>query len=153
MADEDKHTKTPTQQVEVKEEAKQSEGPSIREVIEQTAREDERPQSRNLTLSKILGGDLLSARTLRHNIWLIVIIVVFLVIYTANRYSCQRYLIEIDKLNTQLQDVKYKAMSANSQITEMCRESKVIEKLRNNKDSVLKMSSQPPYIINVPKEK
>lgn len=151
MADKDNSTKEAPKASQ--EEAKQDEGLTIREAIAQTAREDERPQSRNLTLGKILGGDLLSTQTLRHNIWLIVIIVVFLFIYTANRYSCQRYLIEIDKLNTQLQDVKYKAMSANSQITEMCRESKVIEQLRNNKDSVLKMSSQPPYIINVPQEK
>lgn len=143
-------------QAEAKPQTEQKEDEKLnafREVIAETAREDERPQSRNMTLSKILGGDLLSASALRHNIWLIVIIVVFLIVYTANRYSCQRYLIKIDKLNQELKDAKYKAMAANSQITEICRESKVLEQLQNNKDSVLKMPSQPPYIIQVPEEK
>ena len=37
-------------------------------------------------------------------------------------------------------------------LTEKSRESHVLELLKNNKDSVLKIASQPPYIINVPEE-
>lgn len=32
----------------------------------------------------------------------------------------------------------------------MCRESNVLEMLKNNKDSILHIANQPPYIINVP---
>jgi len=76
----------------------------------------------------------------------------FLIIYVANRYSVQKDLIEIDKLQDELQDAKYKALSSSSQLTEKSRESHVLEMLNNNKDSVLKIASQPPYIINVPEE-
>ena len=58
----------------------------------------------------------------------------------------------IDKLETELKDAKYKALSSSSTLTEKCRESHVLDVLRQNKDSVLKTSDQPPYIIYVPEE-
>ena len=64
----------------------------------------------------------------------------------------QKDLIEIDQLQKELQDAKYKALSSSSQITEKSRESNVLEMLKNNKDSVLHIATQPPYIINVPEQ-
>lgn len=124
----------------------------LKAAIAEQAREDEQPQSSNFTLRKILGGDILSARLLRNNIWLILVIVGFTIIYISNRYSVQKYLIEIDKLNTELEDAKYRALSSSSQLTEKSRESHILELLKNRKDSVLKMSDRPPYIINVPEK-
>ena len=72
--------------------------------------------------------------------------------YIANRYRIQKNLLEIDRLNTMLQDAKYKALSSSSQLTEKSRESHVLDMLKNNKDSVLKIPSQPPYIVNVPEK-
>ena len=65
----------------------------------------------------------------------------------------QKDLLEIDRLNKELKDAKYKALSSSSQLTEKCRESHVLEVIRHSKDSILKMPSQPPYIITVPKNK
>lgn len=124
----------------------------LKAAIAEQAREDEQPQSSNFTLRKILGGDILSAHLLRNNIWLILVIVGFTIIYISNRYSVQKYLIEIDKLNTELEDAKYRALSSSSQLTEKSRESHILELLKNRKDSVLKMSDRPPYIINVPEK-
>jgi len=137
-----------------KEEAVAEKGPSpsLVEAIKGQAREDEQPQSKTFTLRKILGGDLLSAALIRKQIWVVVIIATFIVLYITNRYSCQRYLIQIDKLNKELKDVKYRAMSSGSMLTEMSRESRVLEKLKENEDSVLHISKQPPFIIKVPKE-
>jgi hypothetical protein len=101
-------------------------------------------------LRKILGGDFLSAELVRRNIWPLVLVVFFTVIYVAFRYQCQQDLILIDKMEGQLKDAKYKALSSSSTLTERCRESQVLEKLRQNHDSLLHPSSQPPYIINVP---
>lgn len=64
----------------------------------------------------------------------------------------QNDIIELDKLQKELQDTKYKALSTSSQITEKSRESNVLDMLKNNKDSVLHIATQPPYIINVPEE-
>ena len=122
----------------------------LKNAIEDQAREDERPLASNFTLKKILGGDIFSAHFLRNNIGLIVLIVFFIIIYISNRYSVQKNLIEIDRLQTELSDAKYRALSSSSQLTERSRESHVLEILKTNKDSILKIPSRPPFIINVP---
>lgn len=129
------------------------EGLSLKEVIEEQAIEDENPLSSKLSLRKILGGDLLNTATIRRQVWLFLLIGFFCILYIANRYSCQKDIIEIDKLQTELSDAKYKALSSSSQLTEKSRMSNVIDILKNNKDSALKIASQPPYIINVPEGK
>lgn len=123
---------------------------TLKEVIEETATEDEAPQSRMFSLRKILGGDILSAAIIRRQVWLILLIVFFMIIYVSNRYSCQQDIIEIDKLHQQLTDAKYKALSSESELTELSRESNVLEMLKDNKDSVLKIAGQPPYFIEIP---
>ena len=123
---------------------------TLKEVIEETATEDEAPQSRMFSLRKILGGDILSAAIIRRQVWLILLIVFFMIIYVSNRYSCQQDIIEIDKLHQQLTDAKYKALSSESELTELSRESNVLEMLKDNKDSVLKIASQPPYFLEIP---
>lgn len=123
---------------------------TLKEVIEETATEDEAPQSRMFSLRKILGGDILSAAIIRRQVWLILLFVFFMIIYVSNRYSCQQDIIEIDKLHQQLTDAKYKALSSESELTELSRESNVLEMLKDNKDSVLKIASQPPYFIEIP---
>jgi len=126
--------------------------PTLAEVIRSQATEDERPHSRNFTLRKILGGEILDTSTIRKQIWVFVLVTAFIVLYISNRYSCQQYLIRIDELNIELKDVKYRALSSGSMLTEMSRESRVLEKLRNSKDSVLHISKQPPFIVNVPEK-
>lgn len=126
--------------------------PSLKEVIEEQATEDEAPQSRLFSLKKILGGDILYTSFVRRQIWLFMLIGAFLIVYIGSRYSCQQDLIQIDKLQVKLKDAKYKALSSTSQLTEISRESNVIELLKNNKDSVLKIPSAPPYKIEVPEE-
>lgn len=125
---------------------------TLKTVLKNKAREDEEPLSANFTLYKILGGDILTAHLIRSQIWLIMLVVFFVIVYISNRYSVQQQLLEIDVLNKELKDAKYKALSSSSELTERCRESRVLEMLRHNKDSILKMPSQPPYIINVPEK-
>ena len=124
----------------------------LKQVIAEQAIEGEAPLTSNLSVRKILGGDILTARIIRRQIWLVILVVFFVIIYISNRYSIQKDLIEIDQLQKELQDAKYKALSSSSQITEKSRESNVLEMLKNNKDSVLHIATQPPYIINVPEQ-
>ena len=125
---------------------------SLKEVIAKQAIEEEASGSSSFTLRKILGGDILTAQIIRRQIWLVILIVFFVIIYISNRYNIHNDIIELDKLQKELQDTKYKALSTSSQITEKSRESNVLDMLKNNKDSVLHIGTQPPYIINVPEE-
>ena len=127
---------------------------TLKEAIAKQVAEDDGfvLNSSTVTLRKILGGDILTSKVMRRQIWLILLIVFFLIIYISNRYSVQKDLIEIAALQDSLQNAKYRALSSNSLITEKSRESHVLELLKNNKDSTLKIANQPPYIINVPEE-
>ena len=125
---------------------------SLKAALAKQAIEEEASGSASFTLRKILGGDILTAQVIRKQIWLFVLIVFFVIIYISNRYSIQKDLIELDQLQKELQDTKYKALSTSSQITEKSRESNVLDVLKHSKDSILHIATQPPYIINVPEE-
>ena len=102
-----------------------------------------------ISVKSILGGDFLTADMVRRQIWLFMLMVVFTVVYVAFRYQCQQDLIAIDKLEKEVLDAKYKALSCSSTLTERCRESHVLEALKQNKDSLLHVADQPPYIIYI----
>lgn len=119
------------------------------QLIKDKAREDDPRPSSTLTLRTILGGDFLTADMIRRQIWLIVLLVVFAIVYVAFRYQCQQDMLRIDKLEEELTDAKYKALSSSSTLTEKCRESHVMEALKENKDTLLKASDEPPYIVVV----
>ena len=118
--------------------------------IKETVKEEDPKLSPTMTLRTILGGDFLTAEMVRHQIWLIMLVVLFAVIYVAFRYQCQQDMITIDKMEKELLDAKYKALSSSSTLTEKCRESHVLDALKNNKDSLLHIADLPPYIINIP---
>jgi len=135
------------------EQQKEDEGMAqLKEAIKEQATEEEKPQTSSLNLRKILGGEFLSAQMLKNQIWLIILIVAITLVYVSNRYSCQKDIIEITQLKDSLRDAKYKALASSSELTEKSRESNVLEMLKNNKDSVLHIASQPPYIIKVPEK-
>ena len=130
---------------EMKEQAKKT-----IQLIKEKASEEDPKLTSTLTLRTILGGDFLTAEMVRRQIWLFVLMVVFCIAYVAVRYQCQQDLIAIDKLEKELLDAKYKALSSSSTLTEKCRESHVLDALKQNKDSLLHIADQPPYIIYVP---
>lgn len=130
---------------EMKEQAKKA-----IQLIKEKASEEDPKLTPALTLRTILGGDFLTADMVRHQIWLFVLMVVFCIAYVAVRYQCQQDLLTIDKLENELMDAKYKALTSSSTLTEKCRESHVLDALKQNKDSLLHIADQPPYIINIP---
>ena len=129
---------------EIKEQAKKT-----IQKIKDTAKEEDPKLSSTVNLRTILGGDFLTAEMVRSQIWLIVLVVLFTIIYVAFRYQCQQDMIAIDKMEKELLDAKYKALSSSSTLTEKCRQSHVLDALKNNKDSLLHIADQPPYIINI----
>ncbi len=120
------------------------------QIIKETVSEEDPRPSQQLNLRTILGGDLLTTQVVRSQIWLFILIVAFTIIYVAFRYQCQQDMLTIDKLETKLKDAKFKALSSSSVLTEKCRESHVLDILKQNKDSLLHQADQPPYIIEIP---
>lgn len=137
---------------EIKKEAEKEEKVSTLEMLKNSVSEEDNNPTTQLSLKTILGGDILNAELFRRQLWLIVIIVVFVIIYVASRYQCQQDIIKIANMESELKDAKYRALSISSKLTERCRESHVLQLLKENNDSLLQVSDQPPYIINIPEE-
>ena len=119
-------------------------------IIKETASEEDPRPPQQVNLRTILGGDILTAGMVLSQIWLFLLIVAFTIVYVAFRYQCQQDMQTIDRLETELKDAKNKALAASSTLTEKCRESHVLEILKQNKDSLLHIADQPPYIIQIP---
>lgn len=141
----------PSDEIENNDNEEDKVGLSLSEIIREQATEEDSPLTKNnLSLKKILGGDMLVAEVVRKQIWLILLITLFLIIYIAQGYSYRKYVLEIDRLTVQLKDAKYKALSTKSELTERTRESKILEMLKINNDTLLHISDRPPFIIEVP---
>lgn len=130
-----------------KEQKKES---TLRQLKERASEDDEAPIG-TLTLRQIVGGDYLLA-LVRHYVWFIVLVVLLTCVYVGVRYQCQQDVIEISRLEKELVDAKYRAMSSSSTLTEICRQSNVLKVLSENEGNNLVMPNQPPYIIDVSKE-
>lgn len=120
---------------------------ALRHLKEQASEDDEAPIG-TLTLRQIVGGDYLLA-LVRHYVWFIVLVVLLTCVYVGVRYQCQQDVIEISRLEKELTDAKFRAMSSSSNLTELCRQSNVLKVLSQNEDNQLMMPEQPPYIIDV----
>ena len=136
---------------EGKSQAEVSESARALQRIKESASEDDDAPVGSLSLKQIVGGDYLFA-LVRHHIVLILFIVFFLVFYIGVRYQCEQDVLEINQLEKELVDAKYKALSSSSNLTELCRQSNVLKVLRENQDTLLHLSDQPPYIIEVPED-
>jgi hypothetical protein len=147
---EEPQTEEQVSEAEEEGKAKESTLKETIQMIKESASEEDPKPSGQLNLRTILGGDLLTTEVVRSQIWLFVLIVAFSIVYVAFRYQCQQDMIAIDKLEHKLTDAKYKALSSSSTLTEKCRESHVLEILKQNQDSLLHQADQPPYIIEVP---
>lgn len=125
---------------------------SFRQALSEQIQEEDAaaPRGQKISVMKILGGDFFMSQILRRNLGIIAIVGLCIICSISNRYSCEKSLLEIDRLKAELKDAKYKALSTSSRLTEQSRQSNVLEMLKNNKDSLLKIATQPPFIVNVP---
>lgn len=111
-----------------------------------TKNEGVEPRS-NLSLREILGGDILTNGWLKRQMGLIVLCAFFAIIYITNRYSSEQEMIEIEKLKTDLVDMRYRALTRSSELTVKTRQSRIEQSLRMTGDSILESPKEPPFII------
>ena len=123
--------------------------PSIGEMIRQEVKEGEEVPPGNFTMSRVLGGTLILT-IFQRQVKLLLLITVFLIIYITCRYQCQKQMVEIDRLERKLVTVRYKATVYSCELTEMSRESNIIDLLGQRGDSTLVIPNEPPYKINIP---
>lgn len=126
------------------------EHPTLGEVVARRATEEDKSPRPGLTLNDILGGEILNTSTVRKQIWLILLISAFAIVYISNRYSFQQNQIKLSELRNDLQEIRYRQRAVSSELTELTRKSKVLDMLKQCQDSTLHTSNEPPYKINIP---
>lgn len=119
------------------------------EKLKQFTEEDENKNSSSSSLRSILGGDFLTAKMVRGQLGLIILIAIFFIFYINNRYKNQAELIEIDNLKKELDDARFRALTRSSELTSRSRQSYIEDYLRSNKDSLLQISSSSPFVIKL----
>lgn len=115
-------------------------------------RSEEAEQHSNMSLKQILGGDILTGDWLKRQMGLIVMCCLFTIIYITNRYSAEQEIIEIERLKTELQEIKYRALTRSGELTVRSRQSQIEEYLKTTNDSTLSVPKEPPYRINTQTE-
>lgn len=123
--------------------------PSIGEMIRREVKEGEEVPPGNFTMSRVLGGTLILS-IFQRQVKLVLLITVFLIIYITCRYQCQKQMVEIDRLERKLVTIRYKATVYSCELTEMSRESNILDMLAQRGDSTLVIPKEPPYKINIP---
>lgn len=103
-------------------------------------------KKKEVSLKSFLGGDILESDFLRRQVGLIVVVLIFFVIHIHNRYAAQQELILIDRLKKDLIDIKYDALTRNSELMEKSRQSR-IEEYISKEETELRVSTEPPYQI------
>lgn len=99
-----------------------------------------------INLRSILGGDMFGGRRFRRQMWYFLMLCAMAVVYVANRYACQRAEIHREELTGELQDRKFKALTAAAELTEFSMRSNVEENLP---DSTLQTATRAAYSLPV----
>ena len=105
--------------------------------------------NRKVTLSTILGGDILAGPWFSRQFVYIIMVLFMVIVYINNRYTCQQKMIEQRALNDTLLDRRYKALTRSSQLKERMRRSYIEEALT---DTTLQTANTPSFNLKVDQE-
>ena len=70
-------------------------------------------------------------------------------LYITNGYQAQVEMMKETELEAELKDWRYRSITRVSELTQLCRQSQLEQKLREQGDSTLTPSKVAPFIINV----
>ena len=99
-----------------------------------------------VTWRSFVSGEILLNPAFRRQIPLLIVILLFTIVYIDNRFAVQQQIIEIDRKEKALTEMKYIALTRSSELTEMTRQSRIEEAI-NACQSELTTATNPPYLI------
>ncbi|MDR1403395.1 MAG: hypothetical protein LBJ60_06815 [Tannerellaceae bacterium] len=108
------------------------------------AAERKKKKRKESSFMYILGGGILKEDFILRHTKMIVLVVMMVFFFIGNRYTCMQKLREIDRLQQQLRDLRYEALSISSELTGNSRQSQ-IESLVERQGLELEGAKNPPY--------
>ena len=73
-------------------------------------------KKKKMGLKSWLDGDMLLSPFLQRHLGLIILIFALIIVYVSNRYAFQREQVEIQRLRTELNDVKNEALARSGEL-------------------------------------
>ena len=104
----------------------------------------ENKDSKHISIWYILGGGILKEDFIVKHTSMVVLVICLIFFAITNRYTCDQKLNEIDRLQQQLRDVRFEALSISSELTGNSRQSQV-ELLIEEQGIDLEGAKTPPY--------
>ncbi|BAG84004.1 MAG: FtsL-like putative cell division protein [Candidatus Azobacteroides pseudotrichonymphae] len=95
----------------------------------------------------IIGGDILAENFIFEQSKLLILILVLIVFFISNKYSCMKKLVEVETLREQLKDIKYENLSISAELAFRSRLSQV-EKLLKSREIELSISETPAFELH-----
>lgn len=108
------------------------------------ATEQKKKSKKNL--KSWLDGDMLLSPLLQRHLGLILLVFALIIAYVSNRYAFQREQVQIQRLRSELNDVKYEALARSSELMEKSRESN-IQRFIVEQGSELQIPTKAPVAI------
>lgn len=100
----------------------------------------------DLNLRTIFGGDFMTGRWFRKNIFFIFIVICMLIFYISLRYTYDKETLRTKDLEDTLLDRRYKLLTISSQLKEHLRPSVIEDNLA---DTTLHVPTTPPYVLPI----
>lgn len=115
--------------------------------MEEKQQQKKKKKEKRLSLLYVLGGGILKEDFITKHLRMIVLVVILVFFFIGNRYTCMQKLREIDRLQQQLCDVRFEALSISSELTGNSRQSQ-IELLIEEQGIELEGAKTPPYELH-----
>lgn len=107
-------------------------------------------EGKSLSFRDFAGGEVVS-KFLAKQAGLVILILFMIFFYISNRYECQQKLVDIEKLQRKLTDVKYDALTHSAELMGGSKQSQV-KTLVEEQGVELMESQTPPYKLSKPEE-
>lgn len=112
------------------------------EATDKTTNQDKK--RKHFSFLYVLGGGFLKEDFFTRHTRMIVLVVILIFFFIGNRYTCLQKLREVDRLQQELRDVRFEALSISSELTGNSRQSQ-IEMLIEEQGIDLEGATTPPY--------
>ena len=94
----------------------------------------------------VFGGSVLTEDFFLRNMRFILVLVVVIILFISHRYTMLQGMSDVERLQRELKDVKYEALTISSSLTEAIRQGE-IERRVEEAGLELKVSNEPVYFI------
>ena len=108
---------------------------------------NEKKRKKRFSLRYLLGGGLLEEDFIVKHTKKIILVAVMFFFLIANRYACLQKIKEIDRLQRELKDVRFEALSISTELTGNSRQSQ-IEELIEEQGIELETAKEPPFELS-----